>query len=91
MDIDEDINRSINVNIRDENENVWEDYAFKRFNQNAVRKSNLSISSCISVNSTASTHGRKKRRAPQPPKQKDQSEISLVLVNHLINNNDNIK
>ncbi|KAL0129574.1 hypothetical protein PUN28_001679 [Cardiocondyla obscurior] len=77
-DIDEDsTNRSSNVSLRDENENVPEDYVFKRFNQDAVRRSNLSINSCTSVTSTASTYGRKKRRAPQPPKQKEQLDTSL--------------
>jgi len=55
-----------------------EDYVFKRFNQDTVRRSNLSINSCISVTSTTSTYGRKKRRAPQPPKQKEQLDIPLV-------------
>ncbi|XP_050451271.1 uncharacterized protein LOC126851394 isoform X1 [Cataglyphis hispanica] len=77
-DLEEDpANRSSNVSLKDENENVPEDYVFKRFSQDAVRKSNLSINSCVSVTSTASTYGRKKRRAPQPPKRKEQLEISL--------------
>ncbi|KAL6259906.1 hypothetical protein P5V15_009817 [Pogonomyrmex californicus] len=77
-DLEEDSgNPSGNVSLRDENENVPEDYVFKRFNQDAVRKSNLSINSCTSVTSTASTYGRKKRRAPQPPKQKEQLDIPL--------------
>lgn len=70
-------NRSGNISLRDENENVPEDYVFKRFNQDAVRRSNLSINSCISVTSTTSTYGRKKRRAPQPPKQKEQLDTPL--------------
>ncbi|XP_011869588.1 PREDICTED: uncharacterized protein LOC105562983 [Vollenhovia emeryi] len=77
-DVEEDsTNRFGNVNLRDENENVPEDYVFKRFNQDAVRRSNLSINSCISINSTTSTYGRKKRRAPQPPKQKEQLDTPL--------------
>ncbi|XP_033226216.1 protein piccolo-like isoform X2 [Belonocnema kinseyi] len=40
----------------------------------AVRRSNLSINSCMSISSTAS--GRKKRRAPQPPRLKDSVEIA---------------
>ncbi|XP_033336475.2 uncharacterized protein LOC117226346 [Megalopta genalis] len=52
----------------DENENVPDDYVFKRFTQDAVRKSNLSINSCTSIGSTMSSYGRKKRRAPQPPR-----------------------
>jgi len=77
-DVEEDsIHQSRNVSLRDENENVPEDYVFKRFNQDAVRKSNLSINSCISVTSTTSAYGRKKRRAPQPPKQKEQLDTSL--------------
>ncbi|XP_071578443.1 uncharacterized protein [Temnothorax nylanderi] len=77
-DMEEDsINRSGNVSLRDENENVPEDYVFKRFNQDAVRRSNLSINSCTSVTSTTSTYGRKKRRAPQPPKQKEQLDTPL--------------
>ncbi|KMQ89138.1 cue domain-containing protein 5-like isoform x1 protein [Lasius niger] len=77
-DLEEDpANRSGNVSLKDENENVPEDYVFKRFSQDAVRKSNLSINSCVSVTSTASTYGRKKRRAPQPPKRKEQLETPL--------------
>ncbi|XP_011167600.1 uncharacterized protein LOC105201331 [Solenopsis invicta] len=77
-DMEEDsTNRSGNVNLRDENENVPEDYVFKRFNQDAVRRSNLSINSCTSVTSMTSTYGRKKRRAPQPPKQKEQLDTAL--------------
>ncbi|XP_043280282.1 uncharacterized protein [Venturia canescens] len=64
---DEGSSRSADTSIRDENENVPEDYVFKRFNQDAIRKSNLSINSCVSVGSTVSAYGRKKRRAPQPP------------------------
>lgn len=77
-DLEEDpANRSGNVSLKDENENMPEDYVFKRFSQDAVRKSNLSINSCVSVTSTASTYGRKKRRAPQPPKRKEQLETPL--------------
>ncbi|XP_014472171.1 PREDICTED: uncharacterized protein LOC106743139 [Dinoponera quadriceps] len=70
-DLDEEAHRSGDVTLRDENENVPEDYVFKRFSQDAVRRSNLSINSCVSVTSTASTYGRKKRRAPQPPQRKE--------------------
>ncbi|XP_011264481.1 uncharacterized protein LOC105256345 [Camponotus floridanus] len=77
-DLEEDLaNQSGNVSLKDENENVPEDYVFKRFSQDAVRKSNLSINSCVSVTSTASTYGRKKRRAPQPPKRKEPLETPL--------------
>lgn len=91
LDIEEDsTNRSGNISLTDENENVPEDYVFKRFNQDAVRRSNLSINSCISVTSATSTYGRKKRRAPQPPKQnKEQLNTSLIHVNY-INDNDAI-
>ncbi|XP_012233674.2 uncharacterized protein [Linepithema humile] len=77
-DLEEDpTNRSGDISLKDENENVPEDYIFKRFSQDAVRKSNLSINSCTSITSAASTYGRKKRRAPQPPKRKEQLEIPL--------------
>jgi ribosomal protein S19E (S16A) len=79
-------NRSGDISLRDENENVSEEYVFKRFSQDAARRSNLSINSCISVNSMTSTYGRKKRRAPQPPQRKEQLEISPVCVNYLIVN-----
>ncbi|XP_032670479.1 uncharacterized protein LOC116843815 [Odontomachus brunneus] len=74
LELDEEASRSGDVTLRDENENVPEDYVFKRFSQDAVRRSNLSINSCVSVTSTASTYGRKKRRAPQPPQRKEQLE-----------------
>ncbi|KYM96798.1 PREDICTED: uncharacterized protein LOC108779066 [Cyphomyrmex costatus] len=78
VDTEEDsTNRSTNISLRDENENMPEDYVFKRFNQDAVRRSNLSINSCTSITSTTSTYGRKKRRAPQPPKQKEHLDTSL--------------
>ncbi|XP_077260001.1 uncharacterized protein LOC143896212 [Temnothorax americanus] len=77
-DMEEDsIDRFGNVSLRDENENVPEDYVFKRFNQDAVRRSNLSINSSTSVTSATSIHGRKKRRAPQPPKQKEHVDTPL--------------
>lgn len=77
-DLEEDpASRSGDMSLKDENENVPEDYVFKRFSQDAVRRSNLSINSCTSVTSTASTYGRKKRRAPQPPKRKEQLETPL--------------
>ncbi|EZA61548.1 hypothetical protein DMN91_004313 [Ooceraea biroi] len=69
-------NRPGDTSLRDENENVAEDYVFKRFSQDAVRRSNVSINSCVSVTSTASTYGRKKRRAPQPPQRREQLETS---------------
>ncbi|XP_078036021.1 uncharacterized protein LOC144469510 [Augochlora pura] len=64
----EDDGRPGDPTFCDENENVPEDYVFKRFTQDAVRKSNLSINSCTSIGSTMSSYGRKKRRAPQPPR-----------------------
>lgn len=73
-DIEEESLKSGDVRIRDENENVPDDYVFKRFSQDAVRKSNLSINSCMSISSTASGYTRKKRRAPQPPKPKSPVE-----------------
>ncbi|XP_043463893.1 uncharacterized protein LOC122499538 [Leptopilina heterotoma] len=73
-DIEEEGLKSDDVRIRDENENVPDDYVFKRFSQDAVRKSNLSINSCMSISSTASGYTRKKRRAPQPPKPKSPVE-----------------
>lgn len=82
--MDEEASRPGDVTLRDENENVPEDYVFKRFSQDAVRRSNLSINSCISVTSTASTYGRKKRRAPQPPQRKEQLEIPQVCASHLV-------
>lgn len=82
-DVEEELtNRSGNVSLRDENENMPEDYVFKRFNQDAVRKSNLSINSCISVTSMTSTYGRKKRRAPQPPKQ-NKEQLDTPLMRHV--------
>ncbi|XP_012275690.1 muscle M-line assembly protein unc-89 isoform X2 [Orussus abietinus] len=73
-DFPERASRSNDVSLRDENENVADDYVFKRFSQDAVRRSNLSINSCISVSSTVSAYGRKKRRAPQPPRRVEQLE-----------------
>ncbi|XP_020292260.1 uncharacterized protein LOC109858943 [Pseudomyrmex gracilis] len=75
---DDSVTRASDAGLRDENENMAEDYIFKRFSQDAVRRSNLSINSCVSVTSTASTYRRKKRRAPDPPKQKEQLEASVV-------------
>lgn len=74
LDSEEEISRSGDVTLRDENENVPEDYVFKRFGHDAVRRSNISINSCVSIGSTASAYGRKKRRAPQPPKRVEQLE-----------------
>lgn len=69
LDPEDEACRSGDVALCDENENVPEDYVFKRFSQDAVRRSNLSINSCVSIGSTASTtYRRKKRRAPQPPR-----------------------
>ncbi|XP_017884639.1 uncharacterized protein LOC108627739 [Ceratina calcarata] len=70
---EEEACRSGDTTISDENENenVLRDYAFKRYSQDAHRKSNLSINSCVSVGSTMSSFGRKKRRAPQPPRRDD--------------------
>lgn len=74
VDSEDETSRSGDVTLRDENENVPEDYVFKRFGQDAVRRSNISINSCVSIGSTASTYGRKKRRAPQPPRRTEQLE-----------------
>ncbi|KAK2577269.1 hypothetical protein KPH14_003407 [Odynerus spinipes] len=74
LDSEEETSRSGDVTLRDENENVPEDYVFKRFGQDAVRRSNISINSCVSISSTASAYGRKKRRAPQPPRRTEQLE-----------------
>ncbi|XP_043258220.1 uncharacterized protein LOC122400702 [Colletes gigas] len=76
LDSEDEANRSGDAAFCDENENVPEDYVFKRFTQDAVRKSNLSINSCISVGSTMSAYGRKKRRAPQPPRRLEKLETS---------------
>ncbi|KAG8039486.1 hypothetical protein G9C98_008129 [Cotesia typhae] len=59
--------------LADENENMPEDYVFKRVNHDSmagVRKSNLSINSCVSMTSVYAS-GRKKRRAPPPPSPRD--------------------
>ncbi|KAI4490211.1 hypothetical protein M0802_010845 [Mischocyttarus mexicanus] len=74
LDLEEDTSRSGDVTLRDENENVPDDYVFKRFGQDSVRRSNISINSCVSIGSTASGYGRKKRRAPQPPRRAEQLE-----------------
>ncbi|XP_034951810.1 probable WRKY transcription factor protein 1 [Chelonus insularis] len=58
--------------MTDENENMPEDYVFKRCNHDTVRKSNLSINSCVSMTSVYHS-GRKKRRAPPPPEKKPDS------------------
>lgn len=60
--------------LRDENENLSDDFVFRRCSQDAVRRSNISINSCVSTASGMSTLGRKKRRAPQPPQRKEPSE-----------------
>lgn len=66
--------------FRDENENLPDDYLFKRCSQDIVRRSNVSINSCVSVSSTASAYGRKKRRAPNPPKSKEPLETPQVNI-----------
>ncbi|XP_017759316.1 PREDICTED: uncharacterized protein LOC108550164 [Eufriesea mexicana] len=76
LDSEEEASRSGDVMICDENENVPGDYVFKRYSQDAVRKSNLSINSCVSVGSTMSSYGRKKRRAPQPPRRPENVETN---------------
>ncbi|XP_074098064.1 uncharacterized protein LOC141526834 [Cotesia typhae] len=66
-------NNSIKSTVADENENMPEDYVFKRVNHDSmagVRKSNLSINSCVSMTSVYAS-GRKKRRAPPPPSPRD--------------------
>lgn len=75
---EEEACRSGDTTICDENENenVPGDYVFKRYSQDAHRKSNLSINSCVSVGSTMSSFGRKKRRAPQPPPRRDDVETN---------------
>ncbi|CAD1473284.1 unnamed protein product, partial [Heterotrigona itama] len=74
LDLEEEADRLGDVMICDENENVSGDYMFKRYSQDTVRKSNLSINSCVSVGSTMSSYGRKKRRAPQPPRHLENAE-----------------
>lgn len=83
-DFEEEATRSGDINLRDENENVPDDYVFKRFSQDAVRRSNVSINSCVSITSATGTYGRKKRRAPQPPKRNEPLESPLVCMNHWI-------
>ncbi|XP_076545274.1 piwi-like protein Siwi [Osmia lignaria lignaria] len=78
VDSEEEASRSGDVTLCDENENVPEDYVFKRFTQDAVRKSNLSINSCVSVGSTISVYGRKKRKAPQPPRRVEKLDTEKV-------------
>lgn len=72
------MNRSGDMALCDENENVSGDYMFKRYSQDAIRKSNLSINSCVSIGSTMSSYGRKKRRAPQPPRRSENIETNEV-------------
>ncbi|XP_015116619.1 uncharacterized protein LOC107040868 [Diachasma alloeum] len=71
QDPDDDKVQMRNGNYRDENENMQEDFVFKRCSNDAVRKSNLSINSCMSVGSVYAS-GRKKRRAPLPPGKKSE-------------------
>ena len=78
---EDDASRSGDVSLRDENENVPEDYVFKRFTHDPIRQSNLSINSCVSISSTVSAYGRKKRRAPQPPRFKEPLESPKVSIN----------
>ncbi|XP_076644981.1 uncharacterized protein LOC143354599 isoform X2 [Halictus rubicundus] len=78
LDSEDEAGRPVDTAFCDENENVPEDYVFKRFTQDAVRKSNLSINSCTSVGSTMSAYGRKKRRAPQPPRPIAKVETSEI-------------
>lgn len=78
LDSEEEANRSGDMAICDENENVSGDYMFKRYSQDAIRKSNLSINSCVSIGSTMSSYGRKKRRAPQPPRRSENVETNEV-------------
>ncbi|XP_063984982.1 serine/arginine repetitive matrix protein 1-like [Diachasmimorpha longicaudata] len=66
---DDDPVQMRNEKYTDENENMPEDFVFKRCSNDAVRKSNLSINSCMSVGSVYAS-GRKKRRAPLPPGKK---------------------
>ncbi|CAL7945602.1 unnamed protein product [Xylocopa violacea] len=76
LDSEDEASRSGDVTMCDENENVPGDYIFKRFSQDAVRKSNLSINSCVSIGSTMSSYGRKKRKAPQPPRRPENVETN---------------
>lgn len=78
LDSEEETNRSGDIAMCDENENVSGDYMFKRYSQDAIRKSNLSINSCVSIGSTMSSYGRKKRRAPQPPRRSENIETNEV-------------
>lgn len=80
LDPEDEAGRPVDATYCDENENVPEDYVFKRFTQDAVRKSNLSINSCTSVGSTMSAYGRKKRRAPQPPRSIAKVETSEKIT-----------
>lgn len=83
LDLEEEANRLGDIMICDENENVSGDYMFKRYSQDTVRKSNLSINSCVSVGSTMSSYSRKKRRAPQPPRHLENVETNEVSLNPL--------
>ncbi|KOC68596.1 hypothetical protein WH47_06387 [Habropoda laboriosa] len=76
VDSEEDANRSGDATMCDENENVPGEFMFKRCSQDAYRRSNLSINSCISVGSTMSSYGRKKRRAPEPPRRAEKVETN---------------
>ncbi|XP_046409369.1 putative uncharacterized protein DDB_G0292292 isoform X1 [Neodiprion fabricii] len=73
---EEPLDRDIgsDLTMRDENENLADDFVFRRCSQDAVRRSNLSINSCVSTASGISMSGRKKRRAPQPPQRKESAE-----------------
>lgn len=76
LETEEDEPLACDLTLHDENENVPEDYIFKRFTQDAVRRSNLSINSCTSITSTVSSYGRKKRKAPQPPCRREKLETA---------------
>lgn len=80
LDLEEEANRLSDIMICDENENVSGDCMFKRYSQDTVRKSNLSINSCVSVGSTMSSYGRKKRRAPQPPRYLENAETNEKIA-----------
>ncbi|KAK9302238.1 hypothetical protein QLX08_005684 [Tetragonisca angustula] len=80
LDLEAEANRLGDIMMCDENENVSGDYMFKRYSQDTVRKSNLSINSCVSVGSTMSSYGRKKRRAPQPPRHLENVETNEKIA-----------
>lgn len=79
LDSEEDASRSADATICDENENVPGEFTFKRCSQDAYRRSNLSINSCVSIGSTMSSYGRKKRRAPEPPQRAEKTETNETV------------